>query len=63
LQLHAKPGRIGEIAAQASPDVLVLSHFMARSLRDLGANVDVVRKGFEGEIVLADDLACVVLDD
>ena len=63
LQLHAKPGRIAEIAAQASAEKLVLSHFMGRSLQDLAGNVNLVREGFGGEIVVAQDLACVVLTD
>lgn len=58
-RLHAPPSVIGEIAAGASPGKLVLSHFMARSLRDLDQNVALVRQSFDGEVVLAEDLACV----
>lgn len=58
-RLHAPPSLIGEIAGEAAPGKLVLSHFMARSLRDLEQNVALVRKGYKGEIVLAEDLACV----
>jgi ribonuclease BN (tRNA processing enzyme) len=61
LQLHAQPGLVGEIAAEASADRLILSHFMARSLRDLESNVAVVREAYDGEIVIGSDLACVVL--
>jgi ribonuclease BN (tRNA processing enzyme) len=61
LQLHAPPARIGEIAAMASVETLVLSHFMARSLRALEANVSVVADNFDGRIVVAEDLACIVL--
>jgi len=60
LELHAKPGRIGSIAADAGAKSLVLSHFMARSLRDLEANVEFVRGGYGGEVVVARDLLCVV---
>jgi ribonuclease BN (tRNA processing enzyme) len=63
LQLHAKPSRIGAIAAAAEVDTLLLSHFMARSLRDFEGNVNAVRAAFDGEIVVADDLACLRLDD
>ncbi len=59
-RLHAPPSVIGEIAAAAQPGKLVLSHFMARSLRDLDANVALVRERYKGEIVLAEDLGCVV---
>lgn len=63
LQLHAKPGRIAQIAAQASAEKLILSHFMGRSLQDLAGNVNLVREGFGGEIVVANDLECVALGD
>lgn len=58
-RLHAPPSLIGEIAGRASPDKLVLSHFMARSLVDLDGNVALVKKGYAGEVVLAEDLLCV----
>ncbi len=46
-------------AARAAPGKLVLSHFMARSLRDIDDNVALVRERYKGDIVLAEDLACV----
>lgn len=58
-RLHAPPSVIGDVASKIGPGKLVLSHFMARSLRELDQNVSLVRKSFEGEIVLAEDLACV----
>lgn len=58
-RLHAPPGVIGAVAGQAAPGKLVLSHFMARSLRDLEGNVALVRKQYDGDIILAEDLACV----
>lgn len=58
-RLHAPPSVIGELAGQAEPDKLVLSHFMARSLRDLETNVALVKQGYAGDVFLADDLACV----
>ena len=57
--LHAPPSRIGEIAAAASPRQLVLSHFMARSLRNLDDNVELVKERYDGEVVVADDLMCI----
>ncbi|MGI9225757.1 MAG: MBL fold metallo-hydrolase [Woeseiaceae bacterium] len=63
LQLHAQPGTIGEIAAKASAGKLVLSHFMARSLRNLASNVAVVQESYDGEIVIGSDLACIALAD
>ena len=61
LQLHARPSRIGAIANEAGAGTLVLSHFMARSLRHLEANLDAVRQAFDGNILVADDLACISL--
>lgn len=58
-RLHAPPSVIGDIAAKTDPGKLVLSHFMARSLRDLEQNVALVRKSYKGEVVVAEDLACV----
>ena len=61
--LHAPPSRIGEIANAANVDVLVLSHFMARSLSDLQQNVMHVRSGFGGQVMIAADLACYRMDN
>ena len=61
-RLHVKPGKIGEIARQAAPRKLVLSHFMARSLRNLDANVGLVRQAYSGDITIAEDLTCVLLN-
>ena len=61
-RLHAPPSVIGRIAAEAGAGKLVLSHFMARSLRDLDANVALVRKGYPGEIILGEDLRCISLE-
>jgi ribonuclease BN (tRNA processing enzyme) len=60
--LHATPSRVGEIAAAAAPEQLVLSHFMARSLRNLEENVQLVRERYRGEVVIADDLHCINVD-
>lgn len=58
-RLHARPSVVGEVAASAEVDKLVLSHFMARSLRDIDDNVALVRKSYAGDVVLAEDLACI----
>jgi len=57
--LHAVPSRIAETASAAKPQVLVVSHFMARSLRDPAQGVDVLQQHYSGEIVLAEDLSCI----
>lgn len=59
-RLHAPPSVIGELAGQAQPGKLVLSHFMARSLKDLESNVALVKKGYTGDVVRAEDLLCVI---
>ncbi len=61
-RLHATPGRVGVVAGDVAPGLLVLSHFMARSLRDLEANVAHVRQGYKGKLALAEDLACYVVN-
>lgn len=58
-RLHARPGVVGAVAGDAAPGKLVLGHFMARSLRDIDSNVELVRKAYDGEVILAEDLACV----
>ena len=60
-RLHAPPSVIGMIAEKARARKLVLSHFMARSLADLEANVEFVDSNYGGEIVFAEDLACIPL--
>ena len=60
--LHAEPTRLGEIAAGAEAGTVVLSHFMARSLRDLDANVAAVKASFDGPVIAAEDLMCINLD-
>ena len=56
--LHATPSDIGMAAARVAPGRLVLSHFMARSLRNLGANLERVRQHYQGDLALAEDLQC-----
>lgn len=59
-RLHAPPSVVGEVAARSGAEKLVLSHFMARSLKELDKNVELVRSAYKGEVILAEDLACVV---
>lgn len=60
-RLHATPETIGTIAESVGTKTLLLSHFMARSLRTLDRNVGIVRTLYAGRIVVAEDLACVSL--
>jgi ribonuclease BN (tRNA processing enzyme) len=60
-QLHARPSDVARVAREAGAGALLLSHFMARSLDNLDTNVDIVRDGYDGEVRVASDLACVVV--
>jgi hypothetical protein len=35
---------------------------MARSLRSFDENVQIVREGYDGELLIADDLRCIALE-
>ncbi len=60
-RLHATPERIGQIASEADPGRLLLSHFMARSLANLDAELASIRRSWKGPLELAEDLYCVDL--
>ncbi len=60
-RLHATPSRVGSVAAAIEPRMLMLSHFMARSLRNLDDNVALVQERYAGAVHLANDLDCVTL--
>jgi ribonuclease BN (tRNA processing enzyme) len=57
-RLHATPDQIGRIAAAAEAKVLLLSHFMGRSLRTLDDNLARVRVEYGGPVLVAKDLGC-----
>jgi ribonuclease BN (tRNA processing enzyme) len=58
-QLHAPPSLIGKIAAEANAGMLVVSHFMARSLRHIDDNMNLIGQHYGGELVRANDLQCI----
>ena len=60
--LHAPPDVIGQIANDADVETLLLSHFMGRSLRNLHENLAAIDGRFSGEIVLANDLECLLVN-
>lgn len=60
--LHAAPGVIGTIARKARVGTLVLSHLMARSLRNLDDNVAIVKSHYNGPVMVANDLDCVIIE-
>lgn len=57
-KLHATPGIIGNIAALAGPETLVLSHFMARSLYNIEKNLQIIQSRHDGAIRVSRDLDC-----
>lgn len=59
--LHAPPSVIGKIAAKTDAEVLVLSHFMARSLNNFADNLAFVQSEFDGPVIVADDLDCIAV--
>ncbi|TWB38105.1 MBL fold metallo-hydrolase [Nitrospirillum pindoramense] len=56
--LHATPTIVGKIAAAVNPKMLVLDHFMGRSLRDKDKNVGVIRQFYTGPVYAGRDLSC-----
>lgn len=60
-KLHAMPATIGDIAQAAGAKALLLSHFMARSLANLDENVGIVKSGYSGRVIVAEDLTCVAV--
>ncbi|MFK8042981.1 MBL fold metallo-hydrolase [Congregibacter sp.] len=59
--LHATPSRLNEVARDAGAKEVLLSHFMARSLRNLESNVALVEARFSGKVSVAEDLDCVLI--
>ncbi|MEJ8566353.1 MBL fold metallo-hydrolase [Elongatibacter sediminis] len=59
--LHARPSKIAGLATGARVRHLVLSHFMARSLKDRDVGVARVRADYKGRLTLARDLQCIPL--
>jgi ribonuclease BN (tRNA processing enzyme) len=59
--LHARPSEIARLAAGARVEALVLSHVMARSERALAASLDIIGKGYQGPLTVAEDLLCLPL--
>ena len=60
-QLHAVPSKIAAIAESAQADTLLLSHFMARSLRSLDNSVKIIDDGYNGALMLSEDLYCQIV--
>ncbi len=57
-ELHMTPEVIGKIAMKVKAKNLILSHLMARSIRNIDKNVSIIRKYYTGRIIIAEDLLC-----
>jgi ribonuclease BN (tRNA processing enzyme) len=62
-KLHAPASVIGQMAEKSNVETLVLSHFMSRSLNDLDNSLAKIRLKFTGDIILAEDLQCLSLEN
>jgi ribonuclease BN (tRNA processing enzyme) len=56
--LHAVPSVIGQIAAEVNPKLLVLNHFMGKSLHDKDENIKIISSFYHGKIYAGRDLSC-----
>ncbi|MEM6936463.1 MAG: MBL fold metallo-hydrolase [Pseudomonadota bacterium] len=56
--LHAVPSRLAEIVQEAKPSTVVISHWMARSLRHKDAIVASIAERYAGNLAVAQDLDC-----
>ncbi len=59
--LHMPPSEIGYIAKHSNPQKLLLAHFMTRSDPVKEQAVEIIRKSYSGEVMLAEDLMVVAL--
>lgn len=60
-RLHAMPSEIGALARSAGVKELVLSHWMARSLVTRDRGLALIRERYQGPVVSAKDLQCIVV--
>lgn len=56
--LHATPTVVGKLAAEIKPKMLVLDHFMGRSLIDKDKNVQIIQRYYHGPVFASRDLSC-----
>ena len=61
-RLHMTPAKIAEIAVEAKPDKLILAHFMLRTLDNRKQTVEIIKKKYKAEVVLAKELSFISLD-
>ncbi|WP_369925943.1 MBL fold metallo-hydrolase [Xanthomonas sp. NCPPB 2632] len=56
--LHAPPSIVGKLAAAINPKLLVLNHFMGKSLKDKDGNVKIIQQYYHGPVAEGRDLSC-----
>jgi ribonuclease BN (tRNA processing enzyme) len=61
-RLHMMPTRIAKIAGNATPQKLLLSHFMRRTVDKKQQTISIIKKSYSGNIILAQDLDLISLD-
>ncbi|MFT5676020.1 MAG: ribonuclease BN (tRNA processing enzyme) [Paraglaciecola sp.] len=61
--LHMPPSEIGKIAKQANVQKVLLSHFMKRTIHTQSQTLDIIGKFFDGNVILAEDLKRVSLNN
>jgi len=55
--LHSKPSTVGKIAAKTHAKILVLNHFMGKSLRQKDKSIEIIKKYYKGPVYAGRDLA------
>jgi ribonuclease BN (tRNA processing enzyme) len=61
-RLHMMPSTIAKIAGNAFPKKILLSHFMQRTIDKKQQTINIIKKTYAGEILLAKDLEFISLD-
>ncbi|AZZ77730.1 MBL fold metallo-hydrolase [Pseudomonas sp. RU47] len=55
--LHATPTVVGKIAAAVNPKMLILNHFMGKSLKNKDSNVEIIKRYYHGPVYAGRDLS------
>lgn len=56
--MHASPDVVGKTAAKINPKILVLNHFMGKSLRLKDQSINIVKQHYHGTVYSSRDLSC-----
>ena len=61
-RMHALPSQVGQIARDANAGVLLLNHFMGKSLHWQQESISEVKKKYDGPVFAGQDLFCFSFD-